>query len=123
MEPTDREQTRPDGTTFTPKFVDGMEYLQQWRRENLYEYDQVIEYQKQLDEKAQPETSANDSYQDEPALGSGESTSQGSASEGRTVWRFTPGRHKSRRRASRGARQGGARLRTSDHHRWPDTAL
>jgi hypothetical protein len=106
MEPTDREQTRPDGTTFTPKFVDGMEYLQQWRRENLYEYDQVIEYQKQLDEKAQPETSANDSYQDEPALGSGESPSQGSASEGRTVWRFTPGRHKSRRRASRGGTSG-----------------
>lgn len=55
MEPTQRMQTRPDGTTFTPKLVDGMEYLQQWRRENLYEYDQVIEYQRSSDQLEQAE--------------------------------------------------------------------
>ena len=75
MEPTERVQTRPDGTTFTPKFVNGMEYLQQWRRENLYEYEQVIEYQKQLDEQAQPKASANESRQHEPPLREEQSTS------------------------------------------------
>jgi hypothetical protein len=59
MEPTERTQTRPDGTTFTPKLVDGMEYLQQWRRENINEYDHVFEYQRQLDEQAQSQRSAN----------------------------------------------------------------
>lgn len=76
MEPTERVQTRPDGTTFTTKFVNGMEYLQQWRRENLYEYEQVIEYQKQLDEQAQPKASANESHQDEPPLRGEQSTSE-----------------------------------------------
>jgi hypothetical protein len=75
MEPTELTQTRPDGTTFTPKFVDGMEYLQQWRRENLYEYDQVIEYQKQLDEQTEPQAGENESHQDEPAINIGQSTS------------------------------------------------
>jgi len=59
MEPTERTQTGPDGTTFTPKFVDGMEYLQQWRRENINEYDHVFEYQRQLDEQARSQRSAN----------------------------------------------------------------
>ena len=68
MEPTKRAQTRQDGTTFTPNFVDGMEYLQQWRRENLYEYDQVVEHQRQLDEEAQQQPSANESLQDAPVL-------------------------------------------------------
>lgn len=45
MEPTERTQTRPDGTTFTPKLVDGKEYLRQWRRENLDEYEQVLAHQ------------------------------------------------------------------------------
>jgi hypothetical protein len=87
MEPTELTQTRTDGTTFTPKFVDGIEYLQQWRRENPNEYDQVIEFQKKLDkqpqldeqlqveEQQQLETSTNASPQEEPALSSGQSTS------------------------------------------------
>jgi hypothetical protein len=119
MEPTDREQTRPDGTTFTPKFVDGMEYLQQWRRENLYEYDQVIEYQKQLDEKAQPETSANDSYQHEPVLRSPESTLEGSSLERRTVWRLTPVRRRAGSRASRRRTSG---MRDVEDERSPPVA-
>lgn len=58
MEPTERTQTRPDGTTFTPKLIDGMEFLQQWRRENLNEYDQVVEFQRQQDsaEETQADT-------------------------------------------------------------------
>lgn len=74
MEPTERTQTRPDGSTFTPKFVDGMEYLQQWRKENLYEYDQVMEYQRSLDEQSQLEASTDASLPDEPALTEGRST-------------------------------------------------
>ena len=65
MEPTERTQTRPDGTTFTPKFVDGMEYLQQWRRENIYEYDQVVAHQKRLDEEAPSQSTANESHDGE----------------------------------------------------------
>lgn len=48
MEPTEKMQTRPDGTTYTPNFTDGLEFLQQWQRENLDEYDQLVEWQQQL---------------------------------------------------------------------------
>ncbi len=64
MEPTERTQIRPDGTTFTPKLVDGMEFLQQWRRENLSEFDQVVEYQEDQMRQAlatQAEANANKS--------------------------------------------------------------
>lgn len=80
MEPTDHTQTRPDGTTFTPKFVDGMEYLQQWRRENINEYDHVFEYQRQLDEQAQSQSpspsqrSANKSPKEASTLSKEQST-------------------------------------------------
>ena len=76
MEPTERTQTRPDGTTFTPKFVDGMEYLQQWRRENINEYDHVFEYQRQLDEQAQSQSqrSANKSLKEASTLSKEQST-------------------------------------------------
>ena len=60
MEPTERTQTRPDGTTFTPKLVDGMEYLQQWRRENWNEYDQVLEHQRQAVLQDESEGDANE---------------------------------------------------------------
>jgi hypothetical protein len=66
MEPTERTQTRPDGSTFTPKFVDGMEYLQQWRRENINEYDHVFEYQRQLDEQAQSQSPSQRSANKSP---------------------------------------------------------
>lgn len=56
MEPTQRTQTRPDGTTFTPKLVDGMEYLQQWRLENSAEYEQVINHQRGDDTSADDES-------------------------------------------------------------------
>jgi hypothetical protein len=74
MEPTERTQTRPDGTTFTPKFVDGMEYLQQWRRENINEYDHVFEYQRQLDEQEQSQRSANKSPKEAPTPSKEQST-------------------------------------------------
>ena len=74
MEPTERTQTRPDGTTFTPKFVDGMEYLQQWRRENINEYDHVFEYQRQLDEQARSQRSANKSLKEASTLSKEQST-------------------------------------------------
>lgn len=74
MEPTERTQTRPDGTTFTPKFVDGMEYLQQWRRENINEYDHVFEYQRQLDEQEQSQRSANKSLREAPTPSKEQST-------------------------------------------------
>jgi len=74
MEPTERTQTRPDGTTFTPKLIDGMEYLQQWRRENINEYDHVFEYQRQLDEQARSQRSANKSLKETPTLSKEQST-------------------------------------------------
>jgi hypothetical protein len=74
MEPTERTQTRPDGTTFTPKLVDGMEYLQQWRRENINEYDHVFEYQRQLDEQARSQRSANKSLKETSTLSKEQST-------------------------------------------------
>jgi hypothetical protein len=74
MEPTERTQTRPDGTTFTPKFVDGMEYLQQWRRENINEYDHVFEYQRQLDEQARSQRSANKSLKEASTLSKEQNT-------------------------------------------------
>ena len=76
MEPTERTQTRPDGTTFTPKFVDGMEYLQQWRRENINEYDHVFEYQRQLDEQARSQRSANKSLKETSTLSKEQSTTR-----------------------------------------------
>jgi hypothetical protein len=74
MEPTERTQTRPDGTTFTPKLVDGMEYLQQWRRENINEYDHVFEYQRQLDEQARSQRSTNKSPKEASTLSKEQST-------------------------------------------------
>lgn len=74
MEPTERTQTRPDGTTFTPKFINGMEYLQQWRRENINEYDHVFEYQRQLDEQARSQRSANKSLKEASTLSKEQST-------------------------------------------------
>jgi len=74
MEPTERTQTRPDGTTFTPKLIDGMEYLQQWRRENINEYDHVFEYQRQLDEQARSQRSANKSLKETSTLSKEQST-------------------------------------------------
>ena len=47
MEPTQRVQTRPDGTTFEPKLVDGLEHLQSLKRENRYEYDYVVDFQRE----------------------------------------------------------------------------
>ena len=38
-------RTRPDGRTYTPKLVDGMDFLRQWRTENIEEYEYIYEYQ------------------------------------------------------------------------------
>jgi len=81
MEPTERTQTRPDGTTFTPKFVDGMEYLQQWRRENINEYDHVFEYQRQLDEQARSQRSANKSLKEASTLSKEQRTTRSTEDE------------------------------------------
>ena len=43
MEPTERIQTRPDGTTFTPKDVDGLERLRQWRLEDPDQYQYILD--------------------------------------------------------------------------------
>ena len=76
MEPTKRTQTRSDGSTFSPKLVDGMEYLQHWRRANPEEYNEVLEYQ-QKDELALEDQQALDQEepsQDQPALSDGQSS-------------------------------------------------
>ena len=76
MEPTKRTQTRSDGSTFTPKVVDGMEYLQHWRRTNPEEYNEVLEYQRK-DELAfedQQTLDEEESSQHEPALNNRQSS-------------------------------------------------
>jgi hypothetical protein len=51
-----------------------MEYLQQWRRENINEYDHVLEYQRQLDEQAQLQHSAKKSPEEASTLSKEQST-------------------------------------------------
>lgn len=46
MERTTRVQDRPDGTSYTPDKVDGVEFLRQWARLNPQEYDPVVEHQR-----------------------------------------------------------------------------
>ncbi|EXJ78449.1 hypothetical protein A1O1_08849 [Capronia coronata CBS 617.96] len=45
MERTTRVQDRPDGTTYTPEKVDGVEFLRQWARLNPPEYETVVDHQ------------------------------------------------------------------------------
>ena len=45
MEPTEWEKTRPDGTTYEPPKVDGMDLLRTWRIESPSEYEWYINWQ------------------------------------------------------------------------------
>ena len=45
MEPKSRTEVRTDGTRYTPKYVDGMRYLEDWKELNRSEYEELLEHQ------------------------------------------------------------------------------
>ena len=45
MQPKTRLVVPDEGEAYTPKFVDAMEYLQNWKRLNPQEWEEVLDYQ------------------------------------------------------------------------------
>ena len=54
MEPKSRLVYPDDGPAYTPKYIDAMEYLQNWKRMNPSEYQTVVDYQREQREQSQP---------------------------------------------------------------------
>ncbi len=45
MQPKTRLVVPDEGEAYTPKFIDGMEYLQNWKRLNPQEWEELLDYQ------------------------------------------------------------------------------